>query len=371
MHIAFIDIAQSYTADRPDGPEPFGGTNTAVCFLARELVKAGVACTFFNKVDEPQSSMGITSMPIQSLIDERANPAYTAFVFCGRWVEWLVNMVREKTSAPLIAWMHESVLNQPFTPALAALDAIVFVSDWQACINQPLLQPHWKQAVIRNAMNPVFATLFDKDESVRAAKQEPPILIYAGATPRGLLHIPVILESLRQKRSDFSVEIFCRVAPTHDEKANEIFAEQLRGLPNVTHVGAVGQGELARRMRRASVLVAPNPWPETSCITMIEAMAAGLCVISSNRAALPETAADHAALIPVADADHPILFNMPMPVEFFARAIDEALSEIATHSNEFENKLKRQITYFTDRYQWGQRVKAWVDFLQAVGHRGV
>ncbi len=146
-----------------------GGTNSAVCFLARELVKAGVACTFFNKIETPQSAHSITSLPLQSLIDEAANPTYTAFIFCGRWVEWLVAMVREKTSVPIIAWMHESVLGTNFTPALGAFNGAVFVSQWQADTNRALVPPQWRTTIIRNAMNPVFA-------SGEAVKKQPPLL---------------------------------------------------------------------------------------------------------------------------------------------------------------------------------------------------
>ena len=249
MHIAFIDIAQSYAADRPDADEPFGGTNSAVCFLARELAKSGVACTFFNKVDAPQSAHGITSLPIQSLMDEAANPAYTAFVFCGRWVEWLVTLVREKTTAPVVAWMHESILGGQYTPALPAFDGAVFVSDWQRQINAAHILPHWKTAVIRNAMNPAFTSLFTGDAPVLASKQKPPVIIYAGATPRGVLHIPAILNGLRQRGANFTAEIYCNCTPTQDAQANAAFADQLRHITGVTHVGMVGQGALAASIR--------------------------------------------------------------------------------------------------------------------------
>ncbi len=49
MRLAFIDFVYHYDAARPDSGEPLGGTTSAVCFLAREMVKTGVECVFFNR----------------------------------------------------------------------------------------------------------------------------------------------------------------------------------------------------------------------------------------------------------------------------------------------------------------------------------
>jgi glycosyltransferase involved in cell wall biosynthesis len=365
MHIAFIDIAQAYTADRPDKNEPFGGTNTAVCFLARALVSAGVTCTIFNKIPQPQTAHSITSLPLERLIEERSNPAYTAFIFCGRWVEWLVDLVREKTSVPLIAWMHESTFNPEFVPPLKSFDGSVFVSEWQARINQPHVPHHWRQAIIRNAMNPVFATMFTDASYILAAKTKPPILLYAGSTPRGVLYLPAILDVLRAKRSDFSVEIYCNCAPTNDDALNAACLEKMRNLPNVTHVGMVGQTDLAQRMKRASILLSPNPWPETSCITLIEALAAGMQAVTTNRAVLPETAAGYAVHVPVDDADHPSRFDMPVPVEMFVDAVCYTLNR---QSDELEKNLRKQVDYFNTYYQWVQRTAPWIDYIRSFGN---
>src|SRR5580704_16306550 len=81
MHIAFIDIACGYAADRPDQDQSLGGTTSAVCFLAHELVKAGARCTFFNKIRAPQMAYGIHSLPLENLADECANNDYDVFVF--------------------------------------------------------------------------------------------------------------------------------------------------------------------------------------------------------------------------------------------------------------------------------------------------
>jgi glycosyltransferase involved in cell wall biosynthesis len=365
MHLAFVDIEYGYTADRPEEDAPLGGTTSAVCFLARALAAQGIASTLFNKIEKPAEAHGIKSLPLEALIDARSDPTYSAFVFCGRWVEWLVKLIRESTKAPLVAWMHESTFDNAMVPALDYFSGAVFVSEWQRRVNQSHLRPHWKQAVIKNAMNPHFADLFPPEAKIIPAKAKPPILLYAGATPRGAFHIPPLLDRLRPRRTDFSMEIYCSIAPTRDPESNKAYIGWMRGLPNVMHVGMVGQMELAKRMQRATVFVAPNPWPETSCIALIEALAAGLTAITSQRAALPETAEGFARQLPIEDADHPTRFDMPMPLDAFAEAIDRALAERLEKPDETEARLRAQIDHFTAHYQWAQRVKPWLEFIRA------
>lgn len=361
MHLAFIDIAYGYTADRPDADQPLGGTTSAVCYTARELVKAGINCTFFNKITEPAEACGIKSLPLSALPQAWGNPEFTAFIFCGRWLDDMVRFTRQATDKPLIAWMHESKFGNALVSPLPEFSGVIYVSEWQKRINQPYAHSHWKQIIIRNAMNPAAAHLFAADESVLAAKTKPPVLLFSGTAPRGVMHIPPILDLLRPKLGDFSVQLFCNTNPSGHAGQDEKYVTWLRSLPNVTHVGMVGQKELLQHMKRASILLSPNPWPETSCIAMIEAMAAGLSVVTTNRAALPETASGFARIVPIEDADDPTRFNQPVDHAIFAESVIMAFEELKNPAT--EQKRRAQIDYFLQHYQWHQRVGEWAEFL--------
>jgi glycosyltransferase involved in cell wall biosynthesis len=364
MHIAFVDFVYHYDAGRPDTDAPLGGTTTAICFLARELVKTGVSCTFFNRAAEKSIAHGIPTLPLQSLVEEIGKGGMTAYIFCGRWSEELVSLVRTHTKAPLIAWMHESAFKEPLTPALDAFDGVVFVSEWQKRVNKKYARPHWRQAVIPNAMNPLVARSFGPQEPILAVKEKPPIFLFAGSFARGAFHIPPILDLVRQKRTDFSVEMFCNLTPSKDEKQDALYIDWLHGLPNVSHIGMVGQSELAKRMKRATFLLAPNSWPETSCIVLIEGLASGLKAITTNRAALPETASGFATEIPISMPDEQVRFDMPVNHHAFANAIIEALNTYEKQDQETESDLQKQVAYFRDNYQWSMRVSPWVSFIE-------
>jgi glycosyltransferase involved in cell wall biosynthesis len=363
MHLAFIDITYGYAADRPDGVESLGGTTSAVCFMARELAKAGITCTLFNRIAEEKTMHGVQAMPLDALAQECLKPDYSAFIFCGRWMPGIVQFIKQHTKAPLIAWMHESSFNKQLVTALPEFDAVTYVSEWQKRINQSHAQPHRKQVVIKNGMNPTTMGLFSDGESILANKTKPPILLFSGTVPRGVMHLPPILDELRKKRNDFSMEIYCNTNPSGHAEQDGKYIDWLRSLPNITHVGMVGQMELVQKMKRATLFVAPNPWPETSCIALMEAMAAGLSVITTNRAALPETAAGFARHIVIDDVDDPARFDMPVPHLEFAEAIDAKLDEYASQSGVVEENLQKQVAYCASHYQWHQRVSAWVDLV--------
>lgn len=365
MHLAFVDFVYFYDAARPEADEPLGGTTSAVCFLAREMVKKGIACTFFNQVPAPREEHGIKSLPLRALAEAIGQNTFDAYIFCGRWTAELVGLVRAHTKAPLVAWMHESVFAPPMTPALEDFDGVVFVSDWQKRVNQPAVQAKWRQTVIRNAMNPALSSLASRN-SILASKEKPPVLLFAGSFARGAFHIPPLLDKIRSKRTDFSVEMFCNLNPSGDAENDAAYTDWLRSQPNVAHLGMVGQPKLVQHMVKATVMLAPNPWPETSCIALIEGLAAGLDAVMTNRAALPETASGFGRQIATPSPDEPLRFDMPIDYDTFAEAALEALREREQSPESVEKRLREQVDYFHDHYQWEQRVSPWISFIEGL-----
>jgi glycosyltransferase involved in cell wall biosynthesis len=71
---------------------------------------------------------------------------------------------------------------------------------------------------------------------------------------------------------------------------------QLSRQPGVTALGSLSQPDLAKLLEASMVLALPSyntphdvPFHETSCISAMEAQAAGCAVVASNWGALPET----------------------------------------------------------------------------------
>lgn len=84
---------------------------------------------------------------------------------------------------------------------------------------------------------------------------------------------------------------YCAYANTVGEMAG--YYDQLnawaRRLPNVTNLGSLTKPELAELQKSCDLLIYPTEFEEVSCISMMEAMHAGLPVVTTDAGALLET----------------------------------------------------------------------------------
>jgi tetratricopeptide (TPR) repeat protein len=130
-----------------------------------------------------------------------------------------------------------------------------------------------------------------------------------------------------------------------------------RETEGVEYAGPRPQPELAAELASASVLAYPNSYPETSCIAVLEAMAAGCLVVTSERWALPETSAGFARLVPTDGGRETY-------VERFVAETVQALSWLAgPDTAEVEEQLRRQVTHVNERHTWTALADAWVGWL--------
>ena len=78
-------------------------------------------------------------------------------------------------------------------------------------------------------------------------------------------------------------------------------AQRLRSLAvgaDVRFTGRLGAGELAALRRRAALVLAPSRWEEPCPYSVLEAMAAGVPVLASDRGGLPELVGEGSTLPP-------------------------------------------------------------------------
>jgi len=99
-----------------------------------------------------------------------------------------------------------------------------------------------------------------------------------------------IMERLLEERPDALLHVcgYHHDVPAMQEYYNQLYS-RIEELPNCVNLGHMPKAQLAQVQMHSDLLTYPTSFEEVSCITAMEAMNAGLPMIASKFAALPET----------------------------------------------------------------------------------
>jgi len=273
----------------------------------------------------------------------------------------ICSRVREvDTTKRNILWLHDTWddpesqhLKSP--NSLKRFEKLVFVSNYQqATYNMGLDVPYGKGVVLQNAIVPIE----------QHQKPEGTInLIYHTTPHRGLELLVPTAEFLSDKGLNFHLDVYSSFNiygwPARDEPYKELF-ERCKNHPKITYHGYQPNSVIREALKKAHVYTYPSIWPETSGISVIEAMSAGCNVVCPNLAALPETCANFAIMYPWTE-EHSKHANR------FAGLLAMIINEYREPNN--LARLEFQKAYFNNFYNWDLRVAQWVDLLESLGDK--
>ena len=368
--IAFVDPSQGdYTVETPR-KRPLGGSQSALCYLAEELAAAGLAVTLVNGTSTPGTRRGVRCVPVGSVSLDHLGTFDMVVLLNGCAVPFLTRLRAVLGGGrKLILWTQHAadepamrLLADP--EARACWDGFVFVSRWQmaGCIEAFGLDPT-RCRVLRNGVAPAFGGLFASGTDILAVKPWPPVLAYTSAPFRGL---DVLLDSvplIRAAVPGARLRVFSSLegyqVPIEKDPYTDLY-RRCRETEGVEYVGALPQEDLAQALREVTCLAYLNRFAETSCIAVLEALAAGCLVLSSDLGALSESCAGFARLLPVpADpAEH---------ARRFAEAASTLLAERMAHPAAVGQRLRRQVERANAELTWPARARDWLDWFGALG----
>lgn len=274
---------------------PLGGTETAIIRLAEELSALGHEVKVFTSFENPPASrppyFPISALPQETELDALVSMRDLYPLFLG------------VPARKRFYWTEDSFdqvntfgLGDP--RVIGVIDAFFAVSAWHAatlCAHSGF--PLEKAWVIRNGVHlPYFA-----GQETRERKR----LIYSSAPYRGLALVPDLYSQLRKRHPEMTLHVFSGFDVYQGEsgcqertlKQFQAVKRRLAELPGCVLHGNVRQKELAREFMKSAILFYPNTFAETSCITAIEAQAAGCAVVTSDDGALKETVGEAGVLI--------------------------------------------------------------------------
>jgi len=131
--------------------------------------------------------------------------------------------------------------------------------------------------------------------------------------------------------------------------------DQARQLPNVNYIGYKPHEYILENLQNYHIFAYPCIWEETSCISALEAMYAGLYCITTDLGALFETCSEFPIYVPYEK-------NYETLAEAFAHAIDTAAGHL--HENFINEHLKMQSNFVEYFYNWNKQGHQWTNFLK-------
>lgn len=370
VRIAFVDVmGHDYTMDTPY-EAPLGGMPSAGCYLAVELARLGHAVTYVNDGASTATSRGVRMQPAGGPGGVGLGPetlaGFDAAVLVGFCPPDLARRLQAAERRPFLVYWTGHADNQPAVAPLkdpdyaAVWDALVFVSQWQAdrfAAAFPL--PDGRSVVLRNAVAPAFAAA--EGVPPLSARLDPPVLAYTSTPFRGLDVLLAAFPRIRAALPGARLKVFSSMAVYQMVGADDAYGTlyaTCRATEGVEYVGSLPQPELARAMRDVTLLAYPNTWSETSCIAVMEALAAGCLVATSDLGALPETLAGFGAALPVpADPQQ--------HAAQFAELVGWLLGLARQKPEVFDARQREQIAHVRAELTWTVRAREWSDWLTA------
>ena len=276
-----------------------------------------------------------------------------------------INLILNSTNHDLIErdkinvlWVHhfvnqKEIKNLDSKDYVDKLDWIVFNSNWnfEKYVYQFKI-PESKSIVIRNAIEKID---FEKKPKDKIS------LIYHTTPWRGLVHLLKVFKNLNLENVELNVcsstIIYGKKFDDQLGKKYENIFNECKNTKNVNYSGFLENKKIIELLKNMHIFSHPSIWPETSCISAIEAMASGCEVVTTNLGALYETCSPFATFV---GFDR----NFDNLEKRYSKALLKSIKNY--WSNENQNKLKLQSEVINATYSWDVRSVEWKNFFNEI-----
>ena len=191
-------------------------------------------------------------------------------------------------------------------------------------------------------------------------KKGDPIKILHHNTPwRGLNVLLRAMQEITNPNITLDVYSSCQVygdgfKKQNDEQFKPLY-EQAEKLENVNYIGYKPNEYILEHITDYDLYVYPCIFEETSCVSAMEALAAGVHVITNNFGALYETC-----------SEWPVYINYSTDYEAMAKDFASGINVAATylHEDYIQNHLENQQKFYKRFYNWDKKGGEWESFLR-------
>lgn len=230
---------------------------------------------------------------------------------------------------------------------------LVFASNWQmqAFINHYGI-PWSKCVVLQNAITPIPHHEKPNDGTIRLA--------YWSTPHRGLNILVPVFDKLCEKYDNIELDVYSSFKlygwEQRDQQFEALF-DACRNHPKINYHGSIPNEELRANLEKTHILAYPSIWQETSCITLMEAMSAGLLCVHPNYGALAETAAGWTHMYQWHE-------DLNSHAHGFYQMLDTAIENY--YDEGMQSRINSGAAYANVFYNWEYRKMQWEALLQSL-----
>jgi glycosyltransferase involved in cell wall biosynthesis len=166
-------------------------------------------------------------------------------------------------------------------------------------------------------------------------------IIHASSKDRGL---QVLLDAVPMIEEDFELNIFNDFYPDLPHGFNMEAVND----PRINFYGKTPRKTLYKFFADAHIHAYPSTYPETSCLTQMEALSAGCYTIHTDLGALPETSLGYGKMIPFQE----------LTPKRYAEELTKAIRMIKEQGYDYA----QQVQDIKDNFTWDKAKQNWLDF---------
>jgi len=253
-----------------------------------------------------------------------------------------------------LSYDQQSVMFLKEAGSIDVIDHFVFVSHWQSEIFRKTFNiPGYKTSVIKNACIGVSKRKGGKRDKLK--------ICYTSTPWRGLDILLGAWELLNPQNCELHIfsdtKIYGADFANNEENKYQYLYDKAKSLNGVVYRGTISNEELRNELGEFDILAYPSTFEETSCISVIDALSAGLRVVCSNLGALPETTEGWARM-------YPYLANPELHIRKFANILNEEINFV--FSGGFDEISLIQSTIYSNRWSWDRRIIEWNQLLKSM-----
>lgn len=291
MKIALFDTYWCYTLDTPY-IEPLGGTQSAICYFLEEMKNKNHDVFFFNRCSSIGLFRGVLHIPVDNYKEFISMYNLKFDIVIGSCVgNDLVEIKSNLGGNTMYCLWTGHDIDQAAAKLLEdnntknMVDLYIFVSDWQRMRYIKAYNIDYnKTYIMRNGIGKPF----EKYLSLPINKKQNS-MTYCSIPYRGLELMIPIFKSIKSKNKDATLKIYSGMNIYKQEEETHNTYEEFKTMEDVKYSYGVSQEKLASELSSIEYLTYPNTFQETACITVLQAMATGCLVVTSDLGALKET----------------------------------------------------------------------------------